>query len=440
MRSSAFIVLAMSSLLTLAASTVGGAADDQRTRNILFQYQNSSARQVTIIGDFNNWRSEPMRPTARGIWTINKSLAPGVYRYVFIVDKRAVPDPWNKKRVKAGKYSVSVLTVSSLASRESQQQPQPSGREVVPQGTPDERSPSQVSLRSSYSEESTPFYRWTNIARGEFFPMLDTRVRLEILNTRFKDDFDSITRNSAGLGIIKALVVGLYADARYRLHTIEQESSGEEWMFLVAGHPKQGQFETHLGMRKYPAVDTPSSLFEDIAFMEGSGSGGSTIQSIEDHLSIREVVGGVGWTPENFFLYAEGTSGDVSDGNYRRNVSLGGGGNLLAPLGRSFPSTLYAFMDVSQSEYAYQVPSYSSSLLLRTYSPGLSWRLTLSNGFVLGAEGGRTVSKGNHPANWGSVVVRVPITSGISLDARAQTSSDTVYRMRGLQFSLNGKF
>lgn len=56
------------------------------------------ARSVSLVGDFNGWRTQatPLAPagTARA-WVVTLPLAPGRYEYAFIVDgKRWVADPF----------------------------------------------------------------------------------------------------------------------------------------------------------------------------------------------------------------------------------------------------------------------------------------------------------------------------------------------------------
>jgi hypothetical protein len=55
------------------------------------------ASQVMVVGDFNDWdpAATPLRPgNEGGTWTVELRLAPGRYRYTFLIDgRRWVPDP-----------------------------------------------------------------------------------------------------------------------------------------------------------------------------------------------------------------------------------------------------------------------------------------------------------------------------------------------------------
>jgi anti-sigma factor RsiW len=54
------------------------------------------ARQVSVAGDFNKWQTDalPMSRQDGGVWTIDLTLKPGVYTYMFVLDGKAwVTDP-----------------------------------------------------------------------------------------------------------------------------------------------------------------------------------------------------------------------------------------------------------------------------------------------------------------------------------------------------------
>jgi AMP-activated protein kinase-like protein len=62
-----------------------------------FSLSSTTARQVTVVGDFNHWdvRATPLRrPAADGRWHAAVRLAPGRHVYAFVVDGvQWVPDP-----------------------------------------------------------------------------------------------------------------------------------------------------------------------------------------------------------------------------------------------------------------------------------------------------------------------------------------------------------
>lgn len=64
---------------------------------VVFGYVDANAKLVQIAGDFNNWVNEAMEPSLeeKGIWKKQMNLAPGKYRYKFIVDGEWTVDPQN---------------------------------------------------------------------------------------------------------------------------------------------------------------------------------------------------------------------------------------------------------------------------------------------------------------------------------------------------------
>lgn len=71
---------------------------DTRSRVRDFAFQAPAARQVFLVGDFNNWRldeSSKLWDQGKGAWQKRLILEPGRYRYKFVVDGKWIPDPGN---------------------------------------------------------------------------------------------------------------------------------------------------------------------------------------------------------------------------------------------------------------------------------------------------------------------------------------------------------
>ncbi|OGS19570.1 MAG: hypothetical protein A2219_04505 [Elusimicrobia bacterium RIFOXYA2_FULL_50_26] len=82
------------------------------TRNIGFVFRHSKAKNVAIIGDFNDWIPEPMKKGGDFKWTFTQAIEPGEYSYNFIVDGRPVRDPNNARISDTGRgFASSRLTV-----------------------------------------------------------------------------------------------------------------------------------------------------------------------------------------------------------------------------------------------------------------------------------------------------------------------------------------
>jgi len=87
------------------------------TDGVILGYVGSSAKLVQIAGDFNNWVNEAMDCTNQqeGLWEKFVPLAPGRYRYKFIVDGEWTVDPQNGISEPNPYGGIdSVITISSL--------------------------------------------------------------------------------------------------------------------------------------------------------------------------------------------------------------------------------------------------------------------------------------------------------------------------------------
>jgi len=103
------LALAAGIAIVAAASTLALARRDMPAANavaatrvdtvqlVRFVFADSSARTVSLVGDFNGWSRSvtPLHATARaGVWAVSIPLTPGRHEYAFIVNgERWVADP-----------------------------------------------------------------------------------------------------------------------------------------------------------------------------------------------------------------------------------------------------------------------------------------------------------------------------------------------------------
>ena len=66
-------------------------------RKVKFSFESTAAREVFLLGDFNNWdpKAHPMRQDENGKWNRTVMLPPGKYEYKFLADGRWLLDPCN---------------------------------------------------------------------------------------------------------------------------------------------------------------------------------------------------------------------------------------------------------------------------------------------------------------------------------------------------------
>ena len=65
-----------------------------------FQYQDSKAQNVSLVGDFNNWNpyATALKYKGAGVFEIDIKLKPGFHVYCFVADDAWVPDPNNLRQ------------------------------------------------------------------------------------------------------------------------------------------------------------------------------------------------------------------------------------------------------------------------------------------------------------------------------------------------------
>jgi len=68
-------------------------------RRITFLLDYPGAREVILMGDFNQWNPtvHPMKKDENGVWKKNTMLYPGRYEYRFLVDGQWENDPDNER-------------------------------------------------------------------------------------------------------------------------------------------------------------------------------------------------------------------------------------------------------------------------------------------------------------------------------------------------------
>jgi anti-sigma-K factor RskA len=71
-------------------------AAQEAAATVRLNFYAPDAKRVSVAGDFNKWQvdSHVMDRQAGGVWTVEITLKPGVYNYMFVVDDKAwITDP-----------------------------------------------------------------------------------------------------------------------------------------------------------------------------------------------------------------------------------------------------------------------------------------------------------------------------------------------------------
>ena len=84
-------------------------------RRLTFTLEAPDARQVSLVGDFNDWnpKRHPMKKNRNGQWQKAVMLQPGTYEYKFWTDEHWIVDSNNDNRC-ANKFGTmnNLVTVS----------------------------------------------------------------------------------------------------------------------------------------------------------------------------------------------------------------------------------------------------------------------------------------------------------------------------------------
>jgi 1,4-alpha-glucan branching enzyme len=58
-----------------------------KQRRVTFSFEAVAAKEVILMGDFNNWnpKKHPMKNDGHGVWNKTLELIPGKYEYKFFV-------------------------------------------------------------------------------------------------------------------------------------------------------------------------------------------------------------------------------------------------------------------------------------------------------------------------------------------------------------------
>jgi len=71
-----------------------------KNRRVTFSLEAAEAKEVLLMGDFNDWspKKHPMRRDENGMWNKAVMLSLGDYEYKFLVDGQWREDPRNNRR------------------------------------------------------------------------------------------------------------------------------------------------------------------------------------------------------------------------------------------------------------------------------------------------------------------------------------------------------
>jgi hypothetical protein len=70
----------------LLTGIIFGLEQSAFAKDVEFRFEKPDAQSVELMGEFNNWKAQPMTKQSGGTWTITVSLPPGTHGYKFLVN------------------------------------------------------------------------------------------------------------------------------------------------------------------------------------------------------------------------------------------------------------------------------------------------------------------------------------------------------------------
>ena len=70
-----------------------------KRRRVTFSFESNDAKEVILMGDFNNWnpKKHPMQSDENGMWNQSVLIPLRRYEYKFLVDGQWKEDPQNER-------------------------------------------------------------------------------------------------------------------------------------------------------------------------------------------------------------------------------------------------------------------------------------------------------------------------------------------------------
>lgn len=286
-----------------------------------------------------------------------------------------------------------------------------------------------VRLKNGYSDETNDFRRANVTTRYGFSPWLDTRLDLQAGYTHFRDSVEQIDRFSLGADLRQGLPIRSEILARYVFRKPTGAAANHELGAEVRGRPLPLPLEFSIGGTRHSMVD-PRPGFEDVAHLEGVGSGGNSVAAISRRRQISEAYGGLSGNPAGgTYVYSNYSAGWINDDNERQIATAGAGVDLLHFLKPSSSHNLTVKYDFLYMDYDRNDPEYFSPSNFIVHTPSLDWRWWPTNKLFVGLEGGVPIEPGESPGWLAGGFAQFQLTQHVSLAARLRHMENRTYHI-----------
>ena len=288
-----------------------------------------------------------------------------------------------------------------------------------------------IRTKMSFSDESQSFRRASTTTRFEFSPLADSRVRVAPGFDYFDDKTGDIERYSLGVHIRHVLPHDFQAVGSYFYRNASSAAATHAFQGELRGRPFDAPLDLWIGGSRRAIVDDPPG-YEDVAHLEGIGSGGSTLEAIRKRRQTSEVYAGLSTSPlPGSYAYASFTAGWISDDNESRSATAGVGIDLFQLLPGPKNQHLTLKYDFFYRDVDDEVPEYWSPSNFDVHTPSIDWRWHPKTSLVLGLEAGIPLKSGEAPGWMAGGFAAFELTERLQVEARARHTEDTAFRVTG---------
>ena len=84
---------------TIKTNIVNEVKKDLTRKKVTLSIKAIEAKEVIVLGDFNEWnpKAHPMKHNGNGLWVKSVFIPPGKYEYKFLIDGKWQEDPKNEQ-------------------------------------------------------------------------------------------------------------------------------------------------------------------------------------------------------------------------------------------------------------------------------------------------------------------------------------------------------
>lgn len=285
-----------------------------------------------------------------------------------------------------------------------------------------------IGVHPTYSRTSDGLTRLNVLLDGEAYFLGYTRLRLVAGWSRFRDDLDELDRVTFGGELRQGLPLGFYLRGLYLAQLYKGAPNANEWNAQGGLQNPEWPVQFRAGFWQHGIVDELRT-HEEIAQLEGVGSGGLTVASMREDVQIRDAYLAVSGSPwAGGYLYGTGAFGWMNDANRRITAGAGLGVDVLHLAGTAPAHELYVKYDYFILAYEAERPDYWSPSGFQAHTPGLAWLWRSAERWIVGAELGAPIDPRDGSVGYlAGAFCRYVVGDPFYVEGRARFVDDTEF-------------